>query len=136
MENIIKSAFVVLLLGTFMLPIGGVFAATLVGTDSDDVIKGTLENDNIQGLKGNDTLNGGDGGNDHLNGGVGNDRLFGEGDVSEEEAGEDMLIGGPGDDTLYGGQKGDFFNCGPDNDTISDFNQGEGDKKTNDCENF
>ncbi|MGD9533971.1 MAG: PKD domain-containing protein [Candidatus Nitrosocosmicus sp.] len=108
----------------------------IVGTQDDDSIVGTLKDDQILGLGGDDTLNGGDGGNDYINGGSGNDRLFGEGDVSEDQAGSDILIGGSGDDQIHGGPKADKFDCGPGVDAIDDFNPQEGDVKNNNCESF
>jgi Ca2+-binding RTX toxin-like protein len=68
-------------------------------------------------------------GDDNLYGGEGPDKLVG-GD------GKDKLIGDPGDDVLTGGNGADSFNCGSDNDKITDFNPSEGDKKTDDCEQF
>lgn len=72
-------------------------AASIVGTDSDDVITRTAGDDVIVGLGGNDTIRGysgadtieGRGGKDTLIGGRGNDSLFGN-------AGNDALFGGPG----------------------------------------
>ena len=66
--------------------------------------------------------------------GPGNDNLFGEGDVVK--GGNDVLIGGQGKDALHGGPGADIFRCGAGQDSIGDFNSGEGDIKTNDCESF
>jgi Ca2+-binding RTX toxin-like protein len=46
------------------------------------------------------------------------------------------IIGGDGDDVLTGGEGANRFVCGGGNDTISDYNEAEGDTKTADCENF
>jgi Tol biopolymer transport system component len=78
--------------------------ATLIGTDSADVIKGTKAADVIVGNGGNDKLVGragkdrlcGGGGKDKLKGGAGNDRLFGG-------AGKDKLAGAKGRDKCAGG---------------------------------
>jgi Ca2+-binding RTX toxin-like protein len=61
-------------------------------------------------------------GNDELRGGCGDNDLF----------------GGKGDDTLIGGDCGEsnHFVCGPGIDTITNFDAGQGDTKTGDCENF
>ncbi|VEC25258.1 Hemolysin, chromosomal [Shimwellia blattae] len=64
------------------------------------------------------------GSNDILNGGAGDDLMFGGG-------GDDILRGGTGDDILTGGSGSDTFvwlkgDLG--NDTITDFNEAEGDK--------
>jgi Ca2+-binding RTX toxin-like protein len=82
----------------------------LIGTSKDDCIDGEKGNDKIAGLAGNDKLNGG--------------------------GGKDLLVGGDGNDGLTGGKGADIFNCGAGNDKITDFNPSEGDKKTNDCEQF
>jgi Ca2+-binding RTX toxin-like protein len=79
--------------------------ATLIGTDSADVIKGTKGPDVIAGNGGKDKLLGRGGkdricggtGKDKLKGGSGNDRLLGQ-------AGKDTLTGGKGTDVLKGGK--------------------------------
>ena len=51
--------------------------------------------------------------------------------------GENDLFGDKGDDTLTGREgEADSFDCGPGTDTITDFNEAEGDTKTADCENL
>ncbi|WP_343574484.1 retention module-containing protein [Pseudomonas sp.] len=81
---------------------------------------------------GSDNLYGGDG-NDILYGQGGNDFLFGEGgnDILLGGTGSDQLTGGQGNDILTGGAGADTFiwkagDIG--NDTITDFNAGEGDR--------
>jgi len=74
-------------------------------------------NGRLCGGSGDDTISGGSG-DDTISAGAGNDKLFGEG-------GNDVLTGGPG---------ADYFDCGPGKDTIKDFNAGEGDTKSSDCE--
>jgi Ca2+-binding RTX toxin-like protein len=46
------------------------------------------------------------------------------------------IIGGDGDDLLTGGGGANRFVCGGGEDTITDYNEAEGDTKTADCENF
>jgi Ca2+-binding RTX toxin-like protein len=46
------------------------------------------------------------------------------------------IIGGDGDDLLTGGEGANRFVCGGGQDTITDYNEAEGDTKTADCENF
>lgn len=85
--------------------------ATIVGTDGDDVLRGTARadvisggagDDVILGLGGNDTLCGGAGW-DRLSGNAGADRLYGG---PEQPSDRDTLRGGPGDDVLVPGAGG------------------------------
>jgi Ca2+-binding RTX toxin-like protein len=46
------------------------------------------------------------------------------------------VIGGDGNDLLTGGEGANRFVCGGGEDTITDYNEAEGDTKTADCENF
>ncbi len=46
------------------------------------------------------------------------------------------VIGGDGDDLLTGGEGAQRFVCGGGEDTIADYDESEGDTKTEDCENF
>ncbi len=46
------------------------------------------------------------------------------------------IIGGEGDDVLTGGEGANRFICGGGEDTITDYNEAEGDTKSEDCENF
>jgi len=46
------------------------------------------------------------------------------------------VIGGDNDDLLTGGEGAQRFVCGGGEDTITDYNEAEGDTKTADCENF
>jgi Ca2+-binding RTX toxin-like protein len=122
----------------------------IVGTNGDDFIRGTSQGDIIYGLKGDDQIYGLDGsdtiiggqGNDIVDGGPGNDKIYGNtgNDFLAGNTGSDMLAGGVGDDILRGRNaftseaEPDSFNCGPGQDTIDDYNAGEGDQKTSDCE--
>lgn len=72
--------------------------ATVVGTDGDDLLRGTAGTDVISGLGGNDVLLGLDG-DDVICGGAGNDVINGN-------DGDDRLFGGPGTD-LVNGNDGD-----------------------------
>ncbi len=46
------------------------------------------------------------------------------------------VIGGDDDDLLTGGEEANRFVCGGGEDTITGYNETEGDTKTADCENF
>jgi hypothetical protein len=46
------------------------------------------------------------------------------------------VIGGENDDLLTGGEGAQRFVCGGGEDTITDYDEAEGDTKTADCENF
>jgi Ca2+-binding RTX toxin-like protein len=81
------------------------------------------------GDSGNDELRGGEQPVE-LHGGSGNDKLVGGFDN-----GDDELFGDKGDDTLTGRDGADSFDCGPGTDIITDFNEVEGDTKTENCEN-
>ncbi|MCF3638498.1 calcium-binding protein [Rhizobium sp. TRM95111] len=108
------------------------------GAAKKDVFQGYSGKDKILGNGGNDTLKGG-GGGDTVNGGKGSDTLYGQ-------AGADKLLGGADADTLLGGNGGDtldggagkdtltggsgddtfVFKKGYGNDTITDFDGGQG----------
>lgn len=99
----------------------------LFGDDGDDYLDGGDGADTLNGGSGNDELHGGIG-NDVTTGGDGNDSIYGEN-------GDDELFGGLGTDTLTGGSGADryvFMNSTSSSaafgiDTITDFNQSEGD---------
>ena len=67
----------------------------IVGTEGDDVLKGSPANEEICGMGGNDTIVGG-GGDDQIWGGPGDD-------VIHAGPGHDHLEGNDGNDILYGG---------------------------------
>ncbi len=94
-------------------------AATIVGTEGDDIITGTGGNDVIVGLGGHDTIAGA-GGDDVICGGSGLDRINGNGgdDFLDGEKGNDRLIGGSGNDTLLGRAGGDRLFGKGGNDTL------------------
>ena len=46
------------------------------------------------------------------------------------------VIGGEGNDVLTGGEGANRFICGGGEDTITDYDEAEGDTKSDDCENF
>ena len=74
-------------------PLCGGLAATIVGTDGDDVIEGTSGNDVIFAAQGNDTIFA-LGGDDIVCAGKGNDVVVGG-------QGFDILFGAQGDDVLF-----------------------------------
>lgn len=86
-------------------------AATINGTEENDVLAGLGGSNTLQGFGGNDSLTG-NGGDDTLNGGNGNDTLSGG-------AGFDRLNGGDGINSLNGGADGDIFNGGAGADSIN-----------------
>ena len=47
-----------------------------------------------------------------------------------------VVLGGEGNDVLTGGQGASRFVCGGGEDTITDYDESEGDSKTEDCENY
>ena len=73
-------------------PSGRRHTCTVIGTDDDDVLEGTLIDDVFCGLGGDDVITGG--------------------------AGDDVVLGGPGDDTITGGPGADRLYGGPGNDTL------------------
>ena len=90
-----------------------------VGTDGDDILRGTADDDSIRGLAGDDILRG-RGGNDRLYGAAGNDLLQGGGgdDLLWGGDGADTLMGGAGEDDLFGGDGVDELAGGAGNDTL------------------
>lgn len=92
---------------------------TCNGTEGKDKMKGHSEGSLMYGLSGDDQISGGPG-NDGLHGGLGNDQL----------------TGGDGDDILFGSPGADSFTCGRGNDQIVNFNESEGDTKSDDCESL
>ncbi|MGI9606409.1 MAG: calcium-binding protein [Acidimicrobiales bacterium] len=97
-------------------------AATVVGTEGNDVLLGTEGPDVMVGLGGNDILRGfggndtmcGDNGRDRLFGGMGNDDLFGgrKNDILKGDQGRDELFGNQGNDRLFGGGSVDMLEGG------------------------
>ena len=105
MNASIRFTIGVVLTGLALLLLSSAFAATIVGTPKNDVIRGTAKPDKLIGKGGNDTL-------------------FGF-------AGNDTLVGGLGNDSLVGGAGADTLQCGPGRDTaIADMK----DKVSADCE--
>jgi len=99
--------------------------ATIVGSEGDDVLRGTPERDVIWGGGGDDTILGSLG-NDVLCGGPGSDLIHGgrgndlaDGGAGDEDRvigdlGDDKLMGGPGDRDEVAGSLGiDTINGGP-----------------------
>ncbi len=87
------------------------------GGSGNDLVVAGLDEDFIKGNRGDDVLMGGLD-NDIIVGNEGNDQLFGD----------------LGDDTLEGNEGANNFICGPGVDTITDFDPGQGDTKSPDCE--
>ena len=102
--------------------LGSNFNDVIKGTDGNNRLEGDDGDDLLQGKKGNDSVYGGTG-NDELHGGDGNDSLFG-GDNN------DWLKGAKGNDKLTGGFGADIFVLSTTDgyDTIEDFNWNAGDK--------
>jgi Tol biopolymer transport system component len=120
-------------------------AATLVGTNGADVLKGTERKDVVLTLGGDDHIktfddgdivcagpgadvvdageNGETGGSDLVLGGPGNDKikLGRELGTAKGGAGNDVLIGSKGGDALYGGSGNDVLYGGPNPTYNSDF---------------
>ena len=98
-----RGATVVAVLAVFLLVGGGALAATITGTNKDEMLVGTAYADTIRARDGGDVLRG-------LGGA---DRLYG-GD------GADSVYGGRGNDFLSteGDDIKDFVDCGPGNDTV------------------
>ena len=106
------------------------------GGAHDDMLRGHGGHDTLYGDEGNDELYG-SGGRDTLYGGIGNDRLHGgaQNDTLFGGDGNDVLNGSWGSDVLTGGLGADRFvfeegQSAPymgNADTITDFNQAEGD---------
>jgi len=122
---------------------GGNGADTLLGGDGDDtldggrgadVLAGGSGADSLRGGTNADTLDGGDGGDTLQGGGGADDLQGGDGfDVLDGGAGADTLDGGALSDTLTGGDGADTFvfgdgSHGVNDDLITDFDEGEGDR--------
>ena len=96
-------------------------AASVVGTESSEVVTGTTGVDIIAGLGGNDRIRGlderdlicGGSGNDRVLGGRGNDEVRGDAgdDLLKGQAGRDHHIGGRGDDECRSGPGRDTGRC-------------------------
>ena len=116
----------------------------IIGGDGDDFIRGKGNDDNLQGRFGNDQLRGNDG-DDNLQGGPGGDYLYGNDDEDVIFAGfeDDFVSGGDGNDELYGdfgndilegGRGADYFDCGENYDIVLDYDPGDGDILSTNCE--
>jgi Ca2+-binding RTX toxin-like protein len=117
------------LLVSLALP-ASVLAATIDGTNGNNVLVGTSAADSINGLGGNDLILGARG-DDTIHGGPGNDALSGGSGVDSlyGEDGTDVLVGGLGADLLDGGSDNDYIfaagdsasdtiSCGPGEDAV------------------
>jgi Ca2+-binding RTX toxin-like protein len=117
-----------------------VWADVIEGTEGPDFIIGTPVDDLIDS-KGGDDINEGDtelgegSGNDVILSGEGND--FNSGDTElGEGSGNDVIVSADGDDQSTGNGGCDIFVCGEGEDTVTDYNESEGDIATPDCENI
>jgi Ca2+-binding RTX toxin-like protein len=118
-------------------------AETIYGRDGDDLIQGAGGPDVIFGGDDDDTIQGGEG-TDSIFGNDGDDVLFGDSGTNIIfGAGGNSLFGGKGDDRLFGGSDNDvlnggpgkdFFDCNEGADTVTDFDEGEGDTANANCE--
>ncbi|MEP3180391.1 MAG: S8 family serine peptidase, partial [Lentilitoribacter sp.] len=106
----------------------------LIGSNSNDILRGDAGvnvldgkngNDRLEGREGNDILNGGDG-NDLILGGTDNDILFGNGDNDRinGQRGNDILNGGSGTDRLLGAAGNDTLNAGEGENNVLDGGSG------------
>jgi Ca2+-binding RTX toxin-like protein len=157
-------SLVLAVLGTTMIASSNqVWADVIEGTEGPDVLVGTPD-DQIDS-KGGDDINIGDtvfgdgSGNDVINSGEGIDENFGDtfsgdgsgddiiasgegidensGDTSDGTgSGDDIIASGEEDDVNTGNGGADIFSCGDGEDTVTDFNEAEGDIAAPDCENI
>ena len=108
---------------------------TIVGTSSNDKIKGTSKNDYIRSFAGNDKIKikkginyvlAGDG-KDKVNGGNNTDYLFGDSgdDTLNGGKGNDYLDGGTGKNMLLGGSGDDSFYISAGNNRVKNFAPGD-----------
>jgi hypothetical protein len=104
----------------------GDIQCTILGTDANETLIGTIGDDVICGLGGNDRLYGSSG-TDILCGGDGNDKLYGGGgsDWLQGGADNDKLYGGSSDDLLEGGDGDDRHYGGNGEDTCIDDDAGD-----------
>jgi Ca2+-binding RTX toxin-like protein len=115
--------------GTTSTMIGGssltqAWAEVIEGTEGPDVIVGTPEDDLIDS-KGGDDSNFGDA----------DPEAFPE--LGGTGSGDDIIVSGEDNDANTGSGGGDIFVCGGgEEDTVTDFNEAEGDIATPDCENI
>jgi hypothetical protein len=104
---------------------------TVEGEGSGDDIIVSGEDDANFG----DTLFGDGSGNDVIASGEGNDENVGD-TVEGDGSGNDVIVSGEQDDTNTGNGGRDIFVCGGgEQDTVTDFNEAEGDIAAPDCEN-
>ena len=118
-------------LNSLLLVMAAVLGTTTIASSSSnsqawaDLIEGTDLNDSLVGTPGDDLINS-KGGEDENIGDSENDDGFGN----------DIIFSGEDDDTNSGSEGSDIFVCREGEDTVEDFNPGEGDIATPDCENI
>ena len=105
---------------------------TTYGTNSNDILTGSVLSEKIYGYEGNDSINSSDGndtvyggaGDDYIENSKGNDVLYGESgnDTIVNNGQNSTIIGGLGNDSIQGGLYSDvyMFSLGDGSDTISD----------------
>ena len=137
--------FVVLaILGTTTMIVGSTsqaWADVIEGTEGPDFIEGT-EGDDVIDSKGGDDSNFGDtffgdgSGDDIIASGEGDDVNVGDFSFRGQGSGNDIIASGEGEDQSTGNGGADIFVCGGgEEDTVTDFNEAEGDIAAPDCEN-
>ena len=97
-----------------------VTAPTIIGTTSDEDLRGGIAADTIDGDDGNDRILG-RGNDDLIAGGDGDDMIFGQdgADTAIGGNGNDILFGNTGDDTLYGEADDDYLIGGGGDDILN-----------------
>ncbi len=116
-----------------------VWADVIEGTEGPDIIVGTPQDDIIDSKGGRDINYG-----DAINGDGSGDDVIVSGDDGDLNAGDtfagagsgnDVIASGEGDDQSTGNGGRDIFSCGGGEDTVTDYNEEEGDIAAPDCEN-
>jgi Ca2+-binding RTX toxin-like protein len=82
-----------------------------------------------------DTVIGDGSGDDVILSGEGNDENVGD-THNGQGSGNDIIVSGEGDGQSTGNAGRDIFFCGEGQDTVTDYNEAEGDIATPDCENI
>ena len=134
----------VAVVGTTMIAnssISQAWADMFEGTEGPDDIVGTLGDDTIDSKGGDDrnfgdTFSGDGSGSDAIVSGEGDDTNERDASILGDSSGNDIIVSGEDDDTNSGSEGSNIFVCGEGEDTVEDFDPGEGDIATPDCENI